>query len=92
MIRPLGSSPSLPPPPLPQLEDLEVSLRGYAEVHAALASMLYVERPALLDYAEQQWAIAMDFSRNFADPQWVAANKRWPPKMMAALDRFLRLA
>lgn len=46
------------PPPaaasswLPQ--DLEVSLRGYAEVHAALASILYVERPALLDFAEQQ--------------------------------------
>lgn len=38
---------------LPQ--DLEVSLRGYAEVHAALASILYVERPALLEVAEQQW-------------------------------------
>lgn len=37
-----------------QLEDLEVTLRGYAEVHAALAAILYVERPALLELAEQQ--------------------------------------
>lgn len=40
-------------------QDLEVSLRGYAEVHAALAAVLYVERPALLQVAEQQWEIAM---------------------------------
>jgi hypothetical protein len=37
-----------------QLEDLEVALRGYAEVHAALAAILYVERPARLNQAEQQ--------------------------------------
>lgn len=41
--------------PRPHPQDLEVSLRGYAEVHAALASILYVERPALLEVAEQQW-------------------------------------
>ncbi len=37
-----------------QLEDLEVALRGYAEVHAALAAILYVERPARVQQAEQQ--------------------------------------
>lgn len=46
---------SAPPSCTHCLQDLEVSLRGYAEVHAALASILYVERPALLEVAEQQW-------------------------------------
>ncbi|KAL4425538.1 hypothetical protein ABPG75_009554 [Micractinium tetrahymenae] len=52
-----------------QLEDLEVTLRGYAE-----------------------WEIAMEFNQRFADAQWVAETKHWPPRLMAALDRFLRLA
>jgi hypothetical protein len=33
----------------------------------------------------------MDFNRYFADRQWVADNKKWPPRLMAALDRFLTL-
>ncbi|KAI3438764.1 hypothetical protein D9Q98_001182 [Chlorella vulgaris] len=74
-----------------QLEDLEVALRGYSEVHAALAAVLYTERPALLDQAETQWEIAMEFNPKFSDPSWVAANKHWPPRLMTALDRFLNL-
>lgn len=34
----------------------------------------------------------MEFNRNFADREWVLATKRWPPRMMAALDRFLTLS
>lgn len=71
---------------------LQVSLRGYAEVHAALAAMLWVERPALRQAAETQWEIAMEFNQRFADAEWVAATKHWPPRLMVALDRFLRLA
>lgn len=82
--------PSCPRPPA-CLQDLEVSLRGYAEVHAALAAILYVERPALLEVAEQQWEIGQEFNKSFADPQWVADTKGWPPRLMAALDRFLKL-
>lgn len=75
-----------------QLEDVEVTLRGYAEVHAALAAMLWVERPILRQAAETQWEIAMEFNQRFADAQWVAETKHWPPRLMDALDRFLRLA
>lgn len=124
-----------------QLEDLEVALRGYAEVHAALAVILYVERPARLQQAEQQasssgqpgrrkgrrgracarlpdapgqlacrsgvsadiaahapprfpllqWEIAMEFNKSFSDRDWVYRTKHWPPRLMAALDRFLTL-
>lgn len=35
------------------LEDEEVALRGSAEVHAALAALMYTERPSLKFRAEQ---------------------------------------
>lgn len=34
----------------------------------------------------------MEFNQRFADAQWVAETKHWPPRLMDALDRFLRLA
>ncbi len=74
-----------------ELDDEETALRGYAEVHAALASVLWVERPGQRDRAEQQWAIAMAFDKRFADPEFVAVARHWPPRMLTALQRFLEL-
>ncbi|KAJ9521794.1 hypothetical protein QJQ45_024659 [Haematococcus lacustris] len=73
------------------LEDEEVSLRGAAEVHAALAALLWVEKPGLAFRAEQQWAVAREFDTRYSDVAWVAANKHWPPRALDALTRFLRL-
>ncbi|PNW89022.1 hypothetical protein CHLRE_01g055151v5 [Chlamydomonas reinhardtii] len=74
------------------LEDEEVALRGAAEVHAALAALLYVERPSLALRAEEEWAIACSFDKRYSDPAWVAAAKHWPPRAVAALQRFLALS
>ena len=49
------------------------------------------ERPAQRLRAEQQWDIATEFDQRYSDPAWVTANKHWPPKLMAALQRFLAL-
>lgn len=73
------------------LDDEEVALRGYAEVHAALASVLYTERPSQIGRAEEQWDLAMDFDKRYTNPTWVQHNKSWPPRMMAALVKFLEL-
>lgn len=73
------------------LEDQEVAMRGYPEVHAALAAVLYAERPAQRLRAEQQFDIAVEFDSRYQDANWVAANKHWPPALMAALNRFLLL-
>jgi len=75
-----------------QLEDEEVALRGAAEVHAALAAILYTERPAQVGRAEEQWAIATGFDRRYADEDWVRTQRRWPPRMMTALQKFLNLS
>ncbi|KAK9810634.1 hypothetical protein WJX73_006012 [Symbiochloris irregularis] len=37
-----------------ELDELELTLRGYAEVHAALAAMLYSEKPPAVQRAELQ--------------------------------------
>jgi tetratricopeptide (TPR) repeat protein len=74
-----------------QLEDEEVSLRGSAEVHAALAAVLHAERPAQVGRAEQQWAIAAGFDTRFEDVEWVQRERHWPPRLVEALRRFLTL-
>lgn len=74
-----------------ELDDEEVSLRGNPEVHSALAAILYAERPRQRDRSEEQWDLAMSFDKRFADPEWVEKERGWPPKMVAALNKFLAL-
>eukprot|EP00879_Flechtneria_rotunda_P009632 GHRR01010079.1.p1 GENE.GHRR01010079.1~~GHRR01010079.1.p1 ORF type:complete len:318 (+),score=120.05 GHRR01010079.1:114-1067(+) len=73
------------------LEDQELSMRGYPEVHAALAAVLYAERPPQRLRAEQQFDIAVEFDAHYQDAQWVAHNRHWPPALLQALQKFLLL-
>lgn len=74
-----------------ELEDEEVSLRGYPEVHVALAAIMYAERPGQIARVEAQWELATEFDTRYTDVNWVARQKHWPPKMIDALNRFLLL-
>lgn len=74
------------------LEDESVVLRGRAEAHAALAAVLYSERPQQLSRAELEFEVASEFDGRFADADWVARERHWPPRAVAALRRFLSLA
>ncbi|GIL92370.1 hypothetical protein Vretimale_19849 [Volvox reticuliferus] len=74
------------------LEDEEVVMRGAAEVHAALAALLYAERPNLALWAEEEWNLACLFDTRYSDLVWVQTNKHWPPRMIAALQKFLTLS
>eukprot|EP00884_Botryococcus_braunii_P019893 jgi/Botrbrau1/6588/Bobra.0189s0015.1 len=74
-----------------ELEDEEVALTGNAEVHAALAALLWVERPSQRGRAETQWEIASEFDTRYSNVEWVQHEKGWPPRMLAALDRFLHV-
>lgn len=76
---------------LTQLNELELDIRGNPETHAALAAVLYAERPAQRWRAEQQWDIAVEFDSRYQDTAWVQQNKHWPPKLLSALDNFLSL-
>lgn len=74
-----------------ELQDLEASLRGLAEVHAALASIIYAERPSEVSYAEQQFDLASEFDSRYLDVKWVEREKHWPPAMLTALNKFALL-
>ncbi|GIL91950.1 hypothetical protein Vretifemale_19640 [Volvox reticuliferus] len=73
-------------------QDEEVVMRGAAEVHAALAALLYAERPNLALRAEEEWNLACLFDTRYSDLVWVQTNKHWPPRMIAALQKFLTLS
>lgn len=73
------------------LEDEEVAVRGNAEVHAALAAVLYSERPNELSLAEEQWDVATEFDTRYSSIEFVQNNRYWPPAMVSALKNFLLL-
>ena len=74
-----------------EFEDLEASLRGYAEVHAAIATLVYNERPSEISYAEEQFDLASEFDKRYLDIEWVSREKKWPPAMLDALSKFSNL-
>ncbi len=74
-----------------EMEGEEEELRGNAEVHAALAAMLYSETPKQINRAETQWEIAREFDQRFSNLEWVKQEKHWPPAMQTALGNFLTL-
>jgi tetratricopeptide (TPR) repeat protein len=75
-----------------QLEDEEVSLSGSAEVSAALAAMLWTERPGQRERAESLWEASQEFDKRFSDVEWVAREKLWPPRLVDALKKFLSMS
>lgn len=62
------------------------------QVHAALAAVLYAERPAERQLAEEQWELATEFDKRYGNIDWVVKEKHWGPRLTGALDRFLHLA
>lgn len=74
-----------------ELEDASVVMHGSAEVHAALAAVLYCERPTQVNRAEQEWYEASEYDRRYTNPEWVRTTKHWPPAAISALQRFLDL-
>ena len=65
-----------------ELEDEEVALRGYAEVHAALAAILYTDRPEQRQRAEGQWELANEFDHRYGDLQHCGPQFPWQERMV----------
>ncbi|XP_024363544.1 uncharacterized protein [Physcomitrium patens] len=73
-----------------EMEDMTLSLKGYPEVHAALAAALYTDKHAPVP-AEQQFTFATLLDPRYTDPSWVRAEKHWPPSLIVSLQRFIAL-
>ncbi|KAK9135096.1 hypothetical protein Syun_014426 [Stephania yunnanensis] len=63
-----------------ELEDVSISLKGYPEVHAALAAALYADKHAPL-LAENQFTIATLLDPRYSDLTYVRETKHWPPSL-----------
>ncbi|KAK8586773.1 hypothetical protein V6N13_085796 [Hibiscus sabdariffa] len=74
-----------------EMEDVSISLKGYPEVHAALAAALYADKHAPL-LAENQFAIATLLDPHFTDLSYVIETKHWPPSLVSSLQHFITLS
>ncbi|XP_058226214.1 uncharacterized protein LOC131335059 isoform X1 [Rhododendron vialii] len=71
-----------------EMEDVSISLKGYPEVHAALAAALYVDKHAPL-LAENQFTIATLLDPHYTDIAYVRETKHWPPSLISSLQHFI---
>ncbi|KAK9110373.1 hypothetical protein Sjap_018433 [Stephania japonica] len=69
-----------------ELEDVSISLKGYPEVHAALAAALYADKHALL-LAENQFTIATLLDPRYSDLTYVRETKHWPPSLIGEKEK-----
>ncbi|XP_021899788.1 uncharacterized protein LOC110816071 isoform X2 [Carica papaya] len=63
-----------------EMEDVSIALKGYPEIHAALAAALYVDKHAPL-LAENQFTIATLLDPRYVDVSYVKEMKHWPPSL-----------
>ena len=61
----------------------------FADMRAALTAALWVQGKR--GEAESQWVSAVGLDSRYKDAEWVATVRRWPPAMVAALEKFLSL-
>ncbi|BBN07912.1 hypothetical protein MPTK1_4g07230 [Marchantia polymorpha subsp. ruderalis] len=73
-----------------EMEDVSIALRGYPEIHAALAAALYVDKHAAMP-AEKQFNIATLLDPRYTNLKWVQENKHWPPSLLNSLKLFISL-
>lgn len=73
-----------------QLRGVVRKYGNYAEAHAALASVLKSQGKFAL--AEEEIAKAVELDPLWADPEHVAKNTRWPPKLYAAHEKLIKIS
>ena len=61
----------------------------FADMRAALTAAYWVKGQQ--GEAESNWVAAYGLDRRYKDIDWVKNTRRWPPSMIAALDKFLNL-
>lgn len=71
------------------LKSLARKYPNYADVRAALTAVLW--ETGHRGEAESQWAAARGLDRRYANLEWVAEVRRWPPSLVTGLEHFLKL-
>lgn len=61
----------------------------FADVRAALTAVLWSQGKQ--GEAESNWVAALGLDPRYRNLTWLEVNRRWPPQMIAALEKFLKL-
>ena len=61
----------------------------YPDIRAALAAALWVEGQQ--GEAESNWVAAVGLDNRYQDLDWIQNIRRWPPRMVEAIEKFLNL-
>jgi tetratricopeptide (TPR) repeat protein len=61
----------------------------FPDMRAALTAVLW--ETGMQGEAESNWVAAVGMDNRYQDLNWVKTTRRWPPQMVAALDKFLNL-
>ena len=72
-----------------QLRNLVRKYPLFPDVRAALTAVLWVEGKQ--GEAESNWVATVGLDNRYQNLDWVADVRRWPPKMVEALEQFLTL-
>jgi tetratricopeptide (TPR) repeat protein len=62
----------------------------FSDPRAALTAALWVE--GLQGEAESNWVATVGLDHRYQELNWVKYNRRWPPEMVQALEKFLTLS
>jgi predicted Zn-dependent protease len=72
-----------------QMRNIVRKYPNFADMRAALTSAYWEQ--GRQGEAESNWVAAVGLDGRYKDLDWVANVRRWPPKMVAALEKFLKL-
>jgi tetratricopeptide (TPR) repeat protein len=72
-----------------QMKNIVRKYPKFADMRAALTAAYWVNGQK--GEAESNWVAAYGLDRRYKDISWVKNIRRWPPSMIAALDKFLKL-
>ncbi len=72
-----------------QMKNIVRKYRDFPDVRAALTAALW--QAGQRGEAESNWIAVIGLDSRYKDLDWVKNNRRWPPMMVSALDRFLHL-
>jgi tetratricopeptide (TPR) repeat protein len=72
-----------------QLRNLVRKYPMFPDVRAAMTAVLWVEGKQ--GEAESNWVATVGLDNRYQNLEWVANVRRWPPKMVEALEQFLTL-
>jgi tetratricopeptide (TPR) repeat protein len=72
-----------------QMRNILRKYPNFADMRAALTSAYWEQGKQ--GEAESNWVAAVGLDGRYKDLNWVTNVRRWPPKMVTALEKFLKL-